>query len=841
MPSPFDTGTFPFRRGDRPGRLLDRDYQNALMRMAAQTGQHFAGFEGLIPPDYQLQDETLRIRILGRTTLADGTFQYAWQRVRVQDVTNSSLSNPLQMDDTNVDSTLQGIYAYCITNSPDVPYDGSAVVEAVYGGAGNFLFFTWPQREWAIGRATATVTAGNPIPWEELSQNANGSLSVFTGGLSGTTSANPAYCTSDVANQTIGILKRGYAAGGARVKVSLTQAADVDTFLHCTQEVYVANASGGTFALYLEGTASASLPYNLTSVDLASALDAVLSSQFGLGAPTVTVTGSGTSGSPFNITFSDYIQRSPMQADIRNLKTTQQWIFFPGGGGGNVTATPDYVVVDITAASPPYYAWTLAVAPEGYTGPSAGNLTVDTAWDVMGQRPYSVGERAIAHKGPEIGTVVDVGNGTFLDLGGGDLLIWTEAGSAGNYWLLEGYPNATFNGTTYDLAGTANQTAITNGVGAVTAAGVVVGLANNVTIPGRFTGSNLTLTSRANAPFLYGGNGGVVLNGTFGPSLSFNATTGVLNQHGFTGNITVLSSVTCGNGSYTFMQRTLTWQNNSISVSGPTPIVLNCNQCCNGTPPASECVDCGGCSNITVYTAAIGSVNGEWACNCAMDSGSSVNMTYYDPGGGDCAWTGDTINSNVVNLYYHASNGTWEVFQTLPTFVGTCCGATLKYVLPPGSHFNCCANNTFIYDSSAETCEGGGDPNDCVGSTITIGPATPCETICVPCCTRKLPSTMYGYFLDIPETCDLPFDILTFNFDQATGTWLYSAGSYEIYVSCDPDTNTMQIEVLKDSVLCYTGAATSDAEASCESGVWAFVVESCCSDPVSFTFLRDSP
>ncbi len=535
MPSPFNPGTTDFRQGDRVGRLLSADYQNALKKMANQQGQEYAGYEGNIPQDVVLTQLPIQIRIMDRTRLSDGTFQFDWNLVNVNDPTNTTF--PIQNDASKYDSTVLGIYAFNLSNDPHVPIDGSCVVRAYYNDAGTQLIFNWQAAYFTLARATAAAAVNAALPWEEVSQVSNGTLDLFPGGLTGNTTVNQAFEANGqaVANQTVGILARGYSAGGVRVTVVETVAGIYATLVHCEQTIVIENATGGDFGLIIEGTPTGPIPFDGNATDVKTAIDAALIIARPTTLPTVTVTGAGTTGSPFLVIFSDYDQYEPMAADIRELKTTQKWIFIAPGTGNGTVSTVDYLRASITDNTFfPYYSGSVQFQPSG----AAITIVPNSLWDIRNGRRLANGTLVLAHRAELLSFSTSVTRTS------------GNASTNETYQFLFSNASGNFTLTFHDNGSLGNETTDPIDVGA--------------------SASTFNTTVLAGVPFLTYGNASLAQTASIN-SYNFtlnkpnaNVTTWTINTANLSGrqlwmfeglptqsNVTVVTNVTCVGGSVT--------------------------------------------------------------------------------------------------------------------------------------------------------------------------------------------------------------------------------------------------------------------------------------------------
>jgi hypothetical protein len=205
--------------------------------------------------------------------------------------------------------------------------------------AGKFLFVVVHPEETLLARITSDLGAGAAHGWIERMDLANGNSVDRAGGRSGTSTVDPAYSDGStydrrtVPENTIVRLYRAYAAPG-RVTLSVFQDANGEDE-HTIYHAVIEDASGGTFTLAVAGTTSGitdPIAYDASAADVLTALEAL-----GI---TVEVTGAGTTGSPFAITFLDDFDPWGLADDPGGLQGRQEWKFAsPGGIINTVTIT----------------------------------------------------------------------------------------------------------------------------------------------------------------------------------------------------------------------------------------------------------------------------------------------------------------------------------------------------------------------------------------------------------------------------------------------------------------------------------------------------------------------
>lgn len=453
MPDIFGSKHHEFRPGMGYRQLLDSDYQNKVMHAVEKVENSWAGFEGLYPVDYQLRQGAIIVRIIGRESLSDGTFRYLFQKIEPQNLDfTGNTSGPLTRDSSNIDSDLQGIYAYNLGNCQDVPIDGSVVVEVHPGQAGDYYTFKYDIQDTTIGQVLS-VAANGSISWVEIEQSSSGTYQNRTFGLSGNETVN--WATALDSNLTVqagdrGIFRRGHCEGGVRVVVTGTVAGDSASASHCSQEIYVENAVDGTFKLRVEGVDSGAIAWNSTT-QLGTEINTTLG-----GNASVSISGNGTHASPWNVTFSDYVARSPMEADIRGLKSTQLWTYIPATNpskylqvdhilrvdsiiGANITANTITANSAFTMDSAYNVSYPCDVLLIGDGAPGIEGVSNATAvqgvWRATNETILTKTSKWAASKSP--GAVIGVSNVT-----------WTFSGWAGSTWTTideneSGYSNTT--------------------------------------------------------------------------------------------------------------------------------------------------------------------------------------------------------------------------------------------------------------------------------------------------------------------------------------------------------------------------------------------------------------
>lgn len=324
MPSPFGTER-DFKKGQSLFRVFDVGFLNAVREAVIQVTKGNVGSygtEGLNLPEYEPAQPPMYARPLNITLGSDGVPHYTWQRVSQANMACGTGWT----DDFNANTESVPIDAFNLTLNPDVPIDGSTVVALVPGEAAEQLLFGYPQRESVCVEVDAFNATTRRISWHEIAHTGGSNFTTRTGGISGNTALNWAI---DPNNGTIsagarGLVKRGYVTGGVRVYVNLVAAGQYGSSpTHCVQNITVQNAANGTFSLTLGPDTTSAVAYNVGNASLQTAINALASS------PAVTVTGLGTNAVPFHVTFGDYQSWPVFDTDLRNLKSTQEWMFFP--------------------------------------------------------------------------------------------------------------------------------------------------------------------------------------------------------------------------------------------------------------------------------------------------------------------------------------------------------------------------------------------------------------------------------------------------------------------------------------------------------------------------------
>lgn len=125
-------------------------------------------------------------------------------------------------------------------------------------------------------------------------------------------------------------------------KVTIADGASLAGGINAVQQVYNA-ASSGTFTLKFKGEETAAIAYDAAAAAIKTALELLT------GITTVTVTGAGTSGDPWIITFSDpgSEKLEPLGADRTNLDSGPVTITVTTPGEGTLLDVLGWEVVSI--------------------------------------------------------------------------------------------------------------------------------------------------------------------------------------------------------------------------------------------------------------------------------------------------------------------------------------------------------------------------------------------------------------------------------------------------------------------------------------------------------------
>lgn len=314
---------FPFQPRPRPGdRRFTQAEQRRQLDALARLADLDADFGGP-PPDAPGPHPRFLARITERAALPPAlsyrVVAYRWS------FSEEAEDGRLRADLAGFRDTDGLTYpAYELSGNWHVPI--GSVVEMHAASGGHFLWFSYPE-----GRVPARITGeGAPgvYSWIEQDANPSGVWVDVPGGRTGTITVNPAYERSGatgIAVNTLIWLERGYGEA-ADVVVESQQAGNGST-LRTIQRVYLEAATGGTWTLTATNAAGAAettapIAHNAN----AAAVEAALESLGNLTA--VSVTGSGTFGSPFVVTFEDTFADLPlMRADPFGLLGTQEWSF----------------------------------------------------------------------------------------------------------------------------------------------------------------------------------------------------------------------------------------------------------------------------------------------------------------------------------------------------------------------------------------------------------------------------------------------------------------------------------------------------------------------------------
>ena len=314
------------------------------------------------------QAEPLLARIVDRETYESGQSPvYSWVAVRQDDEGNHA-QHPIAMR-----GDADGYPAYEEHGNPLVPIDGTAVVELRLGPGPYYLFSYKPREVWA----KITGSSGALYAWTEVYHAGGTTFSTLTGGRTGATSVNAARernGVTGIANDTIVELRRGHCDGAPRVIVTRQQVGNDDDEREI-QQVRILDATGGTFTLTFDGQTTSALAYDINAADLEAALEAL---------STVTacsVTGTGTDGDPFVITFEDdYEEHAFMTPDATAMKSDQEWLFdnptpwdaLPNTSVTLGTSQNDYSLTQTMT----YIDASSAINITGFAAPSGGGATL---------------------------------------------------------------------------------------------------------------------------------------------------------------------------------------------------------------------------------------------------------------------------------------------------------------------------------------------------------------------------------------------------------------------------------------------------------------------------------
>lgn len=336
MPSPF--GSHPdFVKGKRTpiSQVISADFlqgvKEGIERCYRMNIGSF-GTEGFNLPEYEPSTPPLFARPIATSmNSTTGVASYTCQMISFESVgTTGTLSRDVAGGDLST-FTL-------VSPNPDIPVDGTAMIRLQPGLAAEQFVADYPQRDAVLAKVTEYDSGTGRIGFTEMYHAGNLTFAGRAGGIGGTTSLNYAIEPNAglVTIGELGVVRRGYVPGGLRVKVTPTAPGDLDTASHNTQEIAIEHAGGGTFRLELEGYTTSALAYTVGAAALEAAIEAlpnVVAATTG-----VSVTGSGTTVSPFVVEFDDYTGWSSFTANTTLTNNLQQWLWIKGGGSTSYTS-----------------------------------------------------------------------------------------------------------------------------------------------------------------------------------------------------------------------------------------------------------------------------------------------------------------------------------------------------------------------------------------------------------------------------------------------------------------------------------------------------------------------